>query len=56
MQAGSDDFLATVTESVVHGVYKVSWSCFGLTWQRKVSGGIWTFGHSIARSYTNLGQ
>ena len=41
--SGIDDFFffATVTEGVVHIVYKlVTGSPFGVTWQYKVSGGI----------------
>ena len=42
--SGIDDFFfffATVTEGVVHIVYKlVTGSSFGVTWQYKVSGGI----------------
>ena len=54
-QACADKFLATVTESVVHSIYKVlTWSSFGVTWQHKGSGGRWTFCHCGTRSHTTL--
>ena len=34
MRACTDEFLAMVTEGVVHSVQKVvTWSCFSVTWQ-----------------------
>ena len=40
------EFLATVTEGVVCGVYKVATrSSFGVIERHKVSGGTWTFHH-----------
>ena len=43
MQACSDEFLATVTEGVVHGVYKVViQSSSRVIRQHKVNGGTWT--------------
>ena len=53
----ADKFLATVTEGVVHAVYKVvTRSSFGVTQQHKVSGGTWTLHHGVKRPHTNLGQ
>ena len=44
MQACADGFLATLTEGVVHGEYKVvTRSSFSVTQRHKVSGGKWTF-------------
>ena len=41
MQACADEFLAMVTEGIVHGVYKiVTRSSFGVTWHHKASVGI----------------
>ena len=37
-----DTFFNTVIDSVVNSVYKVvTWSCFGLIWLHKVTGGTW---------------
>ena len=47
MQIHPDEFLAMVTEGVVHGVYKVvTWSPFGVTWRHKASGK-WMFCHCV---------
>ena len=47
MRACIVEFLAKVTECVVHSVYKVvTPSSFGVTQRHKVSGGKWTFHHS----------
>ena len=55
-QACTDQFLATVTEGVVHGVYKlVTKSSFSLIWRHKVSQSKWIFCHCITRLGTNLG-
>ena len=55
MRTSADEFLATVTEGVVHGVHKVvPRASFSVTWQHKVSGGTWTFHHCVTRSYTSL--
>ena len=55
--ACADEFLATVTERVVHSVHKVvTRSSFGVIWRHKVSGGKWKSRHSVTKSYTNLGQ
>ena len=33
VQAGTDEFLAMVTEGLVYGVYQVvTWSSFGVSW------------------------
>ena len=37
-RACTDEFLAMVTEDVVHRVYKVVTRFFGVIWQRKASG------------------
>ena len=40
VQAWADELLDTVTEDVVHGVYKVvTQSSFSVTWQHNSSGG-----------------
>ena len=50
-QACTDKFLATVSEGVVCGVYKVvTWLSFGVTRGHKVSGGKWTFRYGVTRS------
>ena len=50
MRACADEFLATVTEGVVHGVYKVvTRLSFGIIWQHKVSGGKWMFSYCATR-------
>ena len=54
MQLCTNEFLAEVTEGVVHGVHKVvTQSSFGVTQRHKASGGKWTFRHCV-RSHTNL--
>ena len=51
----TDEFLATVTEGVVHGVYKVvTGSSIGVARQHKVSGGKWMFHYYVTRSHMNL--
>ena len=56
-QACTDKFLTTVTEGVVHGIYKGgSLSSFGVPRQHKVSGGKWTFHHCVTSLHTNLKQ
>ena len=48
MRGCTDEFLATVSERVVHGVYQVvTRSSFSVTQQQKVSGG---FGHFTTRN------
>ena len=55
MQACADEFIATITEGVVIGVYNVmTWSSFDVIRQHKVSGGTWMFRHCDTRSHTNL--
>ena len=55
MRACTDEFLSTVTEGVVHGVYKVvAQPSFGITLKHKASGGKWAFRHSVRRLHTNL--
>ena len=40
--SSADEVFDMTTEDVVHGVYKVvTWSCFGIIQQHKVSGGKW---------------
>ena len=47
-RACTDKFLATVTEGVVHGVYKVvTRLSFCVICSHKVSGGKWTFHHCV---------
>ena len=49
----ADEFLAKVTEGVVHGLYKVvTRSSFGPIWQHKVSVGKWTFCHCVITLHT----
>ena len=56
-RACTDEFLAMVTEGVVHSVYKVvTWWSFGVIWQEKANGGKWMFHHCVTRSHTNLGR
>ena len=51
----ADEFLATVYEAVVHGVYKVvTRSSFGVIRQHKASGGKWMFHHCVTRSHMKL--
>ena len=51
----ADEYLATVTKAVVHGVHKVvTGASFGVILRLKENGGIWTFQHCDARSPTNL--
>ena len=54
MQACVDEFLAMVTEGVVHAVYKVvTRSSFGVTGRHKASGDKWTFHHCVTRWHTS---
>ena len=55
MQACAVDFLATVTEGLVHSVYKIVTSLsFTVTCGHKVMRGKWTFQHCVTTSHTNL--
>ena len=55
MIAYADEFLARVSEGVVHGVYKVvAQSSFSIIRQQKVSGGKRTTGHRVTTLHTNL--
>ena len=54
-QACAGKFLATVTEGVVHGVYKVvTRSSVGVIQRHTASGGTWTVRHCDTRSYLDL--
>ena len=54
-QAYADKFLATVTEGVVHDVYKVvTQSSVGVIQRHRTSGGTWTVHHCDTRSYLDL--
>ena len=59
MQACADEFLATVTEGVVHSVYKVlTWSSFGSGENDKpVCGFLFVFGknNEIRKEYLGTG-
>ena len=56
MQACADEFLATVTDGVVHGVYEVVTPLsFGVIGRHMASGCKWTFRHCVTRLHTNLG-
>ena len=52
MPVCADEFLAMVTEGVVHSV--VTLSSFGVAKRHKVSGGKWTFRPCVTKSHTNL--
>ena len=48
MRVCTDEFLATVTEGVLHGICKVvTRSSFGVIWQHKVSVGKWMFPNGL---------
>ena len=55
MQACADEFLAMVTEGVIHGVCKVvtPWS-FSIIRQHKASGCKWMFCHCVTTSHRML--
>ena len=56
-RACTDEFLAMVTEGVVHSVCKVvTRLSFGAIRQHKASGGIWAYLHCDTRSHTDLEQ
>ena len=57
MRACADEFLATVTEGVVHNVYKaVTRSCFGVTRQNRASVGKWMLRHCVTTSHRHFTQ
>ena len=46
--ACTDEFLATITEGAVHGVYKaVTWTYFHVTRRHNGSEGNWTFHYCV---------
>ena len=47
MRACTYQFLATVTEGIVHDVFQ------GVTWQHKANGGKWTLCNCVTRSHVN---
>ena len=55
MRSCADEFLATIIEGIVQGLYMVVTKLsFGVIWRHKASGDKWIFRHCFTSLHTNL--